>query len=391
MDPISIIGSAVAVVQLCGLVTSSVSSSISAIREVPDELYRAKNEVTDFEWVLMNVQECIDQEVAGQNGLSPSNQQVGTLTLARSNPTSNPLAGILVERARACLLGIEAICKEYGCDNGVKEISWRKRVRQSRRANLQKLVNELRNIKQSIGMLFAVQSSAHAFRSASTTVQLGATISSIQTETLNHGQRLEDVVQRLSLIGGGMPGNTRPSSLAREDQSTAPTPIDAGTTSSVVKLDISRFKKKNCQPFCSCKCHRRHRKKFPSLSNKVLGALFLGYSCLPFTGSGCDDENCEQRSRFSATFTYYFPSWFFRRSLSLILMTTSLGDIGGVIKIRQIQYSDFSMFRSSEQGDSTTIMSLLDSRKAHPSASWCGGWTALHASRLSIPCRSRPD
>jgi hypothetical protein len=148
---------------------------------------------------------------------------------------------------------------------------------------------------------------------------------------------------------------------------------------SVFKLDISRFRKKGCRPFCSCICHRRYRKRPPTLMNKLLGSIFLGYSSVPFFGVECDDSACIQPSKFSATFTYYFPSWFvIKHMFSLVLMTTPLGGPGGVLKIRKIQYTDFSIFRMASIGDCKGIKSLLDRRTVHPSTTWWGGWSPLH-------------
>ena len=146
---------------------------------------------------------------------------------------------------------------------------------------------------------------------------------------------------------------------------------------SVFKLDISRFRKESCKPFCSCPCHRRFRRKSSSMTNKFLGHLFLGYSSLPFVGPACE-VGCVQKAKFSATFTYYFPSWFvIRKALSLVMMTTQLGDIGGVIKVRQLS-RDFSIFRFACVGDIAGIKRLLQRRTVHPSAGFWGNWTPLH-------------
>ena len=146
---------------------------------------------------------------------------------------------------------------------------------------------------------------------------------------------------------------------------------------SVFKLDISRFRKLSCKPFCSCPCHRRFRRKTSSMTNRILGHLFLGYSSLPFVGPSCE-EGCVQKARFSATFTYYFPSWFvIRKALSLVMMTTQLGDLGGVIKVRKLS-RDFSIFRFACVGDIAGIKRLLERRSVHPSAGFWGNWTPLH-------------
>jgi hypothetical protein len=201
-----------------------------------------------------------------------------------------------------------------------------------------------------------------------------------------------DLVRALTLRLVGEPGFPHIEAAPANPNATAsmgrvPTLTEPSNyNSSIFKLDISRFRKNACRPFCSCTCHRRYRRRAPSLMNKLIGSLFLGYSSLPFFKANCDEPTCIQPSGFSATFTYYFPSWFVvRHMLSLVLMTTALGDPGACLKIRKIQYKDFSIFRLAAIGDWKGIRSLLDRRVEHPSASWCGGWTPLHVRYLTPP------
>ena len=113
------------------------------------------------------------------------------------------------------------------------------------------------------------------------------------------------------------------------------------------------------------------------MTNKFLGHLFLGYSSLPFVGPACE-VGCVQKANFSATFTYYFPSWFvIQKALSLVMMTTQLGDIGGVIKVRELS-RDFSIFRFVCVGDIAGIKRLLERRTVHPNAGFWGNWRPLH-------------
>lgn len=120
------------------------------------------------------------------------------------------------------------------------------------------------------------------------------------------------------------------------------------------------------------------------MANTLFGHLFLGYSSLPFVGLTCE-EGCMQKTNFSATFTYYFPSWFvIQKALSLVMMTTHLGDLGGVIKVRKLS-RDFSIFRFACVGDIAGIKRLLERRSVHPSAGFWGKWTPLHVCN-DVPC-----
>lgn len=198
-------------------------------------------------------------------------------------------------------------------------------------------------------------------------------------------RKSNDLVRALTLRLVGEPG-LQQIQAAPTDSNPVTTAEAAPTgpadySNSIFKLDISRFRKNACRPFCSCICHRRYRRRAPTLTNKLLGSIFLGYSSIPFFAVKCDDSSCIQPSGFSATFTYYFPSWFvIKHMFSLVLMTTPLGDPGGVLKIRKIEYRDFSVFRMAATGDWKGIKSILDRRVIHSSTTWFGGWSPLHVS-----------
>lgn len=142
--------------------------------------------------------------------------------------------------------------------------------------------------------------------------------------------------------------------------------------STVFKLDNSRFRKTACKPFCACPCHRRRRQR----ANGPWGRLALGYSSLPFLKSNCI-QSCSSRTQFSATITYRFPAWLFQRVISLIFITSIFGDPWMGIKVRPTT-NVFDIFRFASLGDVRGIKKLLASKSVHPSASFYGGWTALH-------------
>jgi hypothetical protein len=150
---------------------------------------------------------------------------------------------------------------------------------------------------------------------------------------------------------------------------------------SVFKLDINRFRKGACRAFCSCVCHRRQRRT----KRGMLGRLTLGYSSLPFLAPKCSEETCANRTKFSATITYHFPSWFFLRVISLIFVTSVFGDPFIGIEIRPMTQV-ISLFKYSSVGDIERIKRLFKQGEAHPSSSFLGGWTALHVCEIYRAC-----
>ena len=153
------------------------------------------------------------------------------------------------------------------------------------------------------------------------------------------------------------------------------TTTSSNTTStesvSRLKLEFSRFQKRGCVSECECTCHQRRRYRSPSFAQKVLGELFIGFSTLPMLSTHCSDDRCTQRSPFSATLTYYLPTLFLKKMVSLVLITTSQGDPAACIKVRPLS-SDFSIYRAVEGNNLQAVRKMVDSRSAHPSATFKG-------------------
>jgi hypothetical protein len=138
-----------------------------------------------------------------------------------------------------------------------------------------------------------------------------------------------------------------------------------------LKLEFSRFQKRACVPECECTCHIRRRYRSSSFVQKLLGEFFIGFSSLPLLSKPCSDSRCTQKSPFSATFTYYLPSWLLQKMISLVFITTSQGDPAACIKVRPLSH-DFSIYRAVETNKLENVQTLLDKRLAHPSASFEG-------------------
>jgi hypothetical protein len=193
-------------------------------------------------------------------------------------------------------------------------------------------------------------------------------LSAISVEQQNYPQRqhIQSVIQNTVTEVGT-------SSWARNAQETTLERLDCenGLTVSRFKLEFSRFQKRSCTAFCGCNCHNRARYRTTSFTNRLLGKLFLGYNSLPLVGTKCSEPSCSQRSPFSATITYYFPTWLIARMISLILITTTTGDPAACIKIRPINF-DFSIFHFSSEGNTAGAKSIIRHRTAHPSGPYRG-------------------
>ncbi|KAL9084538.1 MAG: hypothetical protein Q9165_008041 [Trypethelium subeluteriae] len=71
----------------------------------------------------------------------------------------------------------------------------------------------------------------------------------------------------------------------------------------------------SCANWCRCSCHvPRIYQTTPYLS-RLFGSLFIGYTSSPVLYRECDSPLCERSSGSSVSFTYYFPSWFWARAI----------------------------------------------------------------------------
>jgi hypothetical protein len=216
----------------------------------------------------------------------------------------------------------------------------------------------------------------------------------ISHEFPQNNQQLENILPRPPLPPPTPPSHPDSRSLGliipernsfsenETDSSATPGATSNTYYNSVFKLDISQFRKDGCRPFCNCPCHRRYRRS----KNTPFGSLAVGFSSLPFLAPTCT-EGCLNPSSFSATVTYYFPHWLFLLVISLIFVTSIFGDPFVGIKIRPMT-KVFSIFRISSLGDMDGMKRLLGKKEVHPSASFWGGWTALHVSLFHLSGRS---
>ncbi len=140
---------------------------------------------------------------------------------------------------------------------------------------------------------------------------------------------------------------------------------------SKLKLQFSRFQKTGCTSECECTCHRRKRYKSPSFARQLLGEVSMGFSNFPLLPFTCSDKRCIQRSPFSATITYYLPTLFLRKMVSLVLITTTQGDPAACLKVRPTS-SDFSIYRAVEGNNLRAVQTMVDRRQCHPSATFKG-------------------
>ena len=66
----------------------------------------------------------------------------------------------------------------------------------------------------------------------------------------------------------------------------------------------------SCRRGCSCACHVQRRFALPSIVDRVIGQMFVGYAGMPLLNQNCDTESCESSQSPSVSLEYWFPLGF---------------------------------------------------------------------------------
>ena len=67
----------------------------------------------------------------------------------------------------------------------------------------------------------------------------------------------------------------------------------------------------SCRPGCPCNCHLQTRSAtLPSIFDRVVGQMFVGYAGLPLLNQKCNLGSCQKMQSPSVSFEYWFPLGF---------------------------------------------------------------------------------
>lgn len=87
-----------------------------------------------------------------------------------------------------------------------------------------------------------------------------------------------------------------------------------------------------CRSGCPCSCHFQPKTTRPTLFNRVLGQLFVGYAGLPLFGSRCNSEACEKSRASQIALEYWFPMGFLSSTIAR-LQVGYQPDIGPFVQL----------------------------------------------------------
>ena len=154
------------------------------------------------------------------------------------------------------------------------------------------------------------------------------------------------------------------------------------SASSAVGIRTAHFSRSACKPWCACRCHTETKWRGPSVLQPVIDSLFIGYSGMPRQGLNCDEISCQLQSQPVVYFTYFFPSWFLARAISVMFATTPLAGPVVSLKVQRTVSGDADIFTYAKLGDVDKIKNLFEQGLASPhDVSFQSGITPMHVSK----------
>ena len=167
-------------------------------------------------------------------------------------------------------------------------------------------------------------------------------------------------------------------------QSTAPSPVPWPTIH-VRTTYMPRDYYSICHPSCRCPCHIFHRFQSPSLLDRLIGALFIGYSGYSGAFSKCTVKSCRAQSNFRVAVNYMFPPWLVRNTLISICFQKLSNRITVNLTVKNMLPLSAPIFQYVASNNIDGLRRLFDDRLARPSDIRYGdGWDALHVSNQSF-------
>jgi hypothetical protein len=136
-----------------------------------------------------------------------------------------------------------------------------------------------------------------------------------------------------------------------------------------------------CDSECYCDCHQTKQARSPQVLDKLLGALFIGYTSLPLLRPSCNVSACHRQKSQGLKLTWYFPTWFVKRMIAFTYMHKPGNGLQVSLKVARIVDNGAPIFALTQLGDLNGIKALLTQQQASPlDAGHLDGWTPLHVS-----------
>jgi hypothetical protein len=132
--------------------------------------------------------------------------------------------------------------------------------------------------------------------------------------------------------------------------------------------------------YCRCQCHNLRVSATPCIFTKTLGRLVIGISGQITSDPICNLATCDDKSRYTLTLTYYFPSWWMARAIILRCVQKPNGSPQFSLQTRELLPEHSPMINAITDGKIQNLRTIFSERVCSPNAMEPMGWTGLTVS-----------
>lgn len=378
-DPLSLTASIIAVAS----VAAQVGKTLKKFYDANDEAFAVRNEITDLEALLRTSENVCDQ------AWKPEHQSL----LDR--------AVKVLEYIKTKLEALNVLLRpRTGQSTSMKmrRFVWVKNERKifDLRKELSTARQRLFEAFQLLGISAARQTN---YQVDELKVQLGAVqinVSSAHSVVLARLAEMDRLFQgALSLIGNTVTGQDAVSNTAEAESRVSGSPKDgpehnalvqrsptAGVDSPVTLTCSFSGLASGCPGWCSCTCHRKHMVATPSMLDRLVGQLLLGYSVRPQIWAKCNEKACRGSSRSTLRLVYVFPTWFLAWSISILISASAARGPEFTLRVPRVRSQADPIWSSVDRGDLEFVKDAFASGTASiGDVTDLGGQILLHVSR----------
>lgn len=180
-------------------------------------------------------------------------------------------------------------------------------------------------------------------------------------------------------------GDQEQKSIIPRRKDNALPPLVKTHTHNTVRIRASRYRRTQCEGWCSCSCHQINYFRTPQITDLALGSMFIGLSGFPVRRQRCSEKRCRKQSIPTLKVTYYFPLWLLARVVHFSLSLTYMNGPQVSLHMPRVVESNAKVFDLAVQGDLHKMKNLFRDGLASPyDVAASNGRSALHVSLQTL-------
>ena len=355
MEVLSLQDSVLALLEACSKASRTFAKT-RPLRDASGLLQAVKNETSDLQLMLMDIDDRLERIESSRVELSRVNRAIFRLSTS------------IIDRTKDRILEVDSLIQDHlsAEKNNTGEGANRRVFRQGY-SKLARFQTELQELRQRVGDICKA---------------LGAQNMSRIEVTLNDSRSSDSAMlfQRQDKMQKQLRHLVNPQSIVSSSSKLAQgKPQASGNTSSNIEISVSRLSPAVSSSI-QCTCSRQGASTY---LQTLLGALFLGYATTPILRT--NKQKClYHRRQTEVRIAYFFPSWFIEYVIWLQIQFSMNGPLQCTLSCIQIIPRDHVVLDMIQYGDVEGIKSLLVSGTISIKAQMQNGASLLHVSSLML-------